>query len=270
MRRFPLVMVLPSLGCLSGRAPAPASLPESVRLTPDTARYRLVDHRRVEQRVQGQALVTAVRTDLWLVLALTPADDALDARWRLDSAASAAPVGGFDRAEADAMRGSTFSAKVREDGSLTRFGADREHGDAVERVGQYLRDFLPRLPAGGARPGAEWTDTTELATGPRGLTVTAHAVSRRLVTGWTTWAGVPALEIATEGTYTLTGSGEQTGQELAVEGTGKRHRRQYLDPRGRFLGMTGADTADIEVRLVASGLVIPVRQSSVDTVEAWR
>jgi hypothetical protein len=249
MRPFALIAFMSLAACPSSRGPAPTVpvMPDVVRLASDTAGYHVVEHRRTEQAVQGQLVVRSVRRDTWIAAALTPVSDGLTARWVLDSIVveAADPLGS---PEAGTARGATFSATVREG----------------------LRQLLPRIPAGGARIGASWVDTTEHDLRAGGIAVTARTVSRHSAAGWTTWAGAPAVEIVSEDGYTLTGSGEHAGHEIALEGTGRRHQRYYLDPAGRSLGGTGVDSASIEVRLVATGLVIPVRQWSADTVEARR
>jgi hypothetical protein len=90
------------------------------------------------------------------------------------------------------------------------------------------------------------------------------------VAGWTTWGGAPALEIISLGDYTVTGEGTHAGHPVSLSGTGRRHVRHYLSPSGRLLAGVAADTAALEVRLVALGRTIPARHWSADTVEARR
>jgi hypothetical protein len=272
MRPFALIAFLSLTACPSPRGPAAAGpvRPEVVRLIPDTARYHVALRQRVEQTVRDQPLVSILRRDLWVAAELTPADGGLGARWVLDSLAVEAPGGPFGPPETAAARGSAYHAIVREGASVARVELDRERTDLLDAVGEQLRELLPPLPSGGARIGASWIDTTEHDLRAGGITVTGRTVRHHRVAGWTTWADAPALEIVSEGRYTLTGSGAHAGQEIMVEGTGRRHGHHYLDPAGRALGGTGVDSASLEVRLVASHLVIPVRQWTADTVEARR
>jgi hypothetical protein len=271
MRPFALIAFMSLAACPSSRGPSPTApvMPDVVRLASDTAEYHVVEHRRTGHTVRGQPLVSSGRRDVWLAGALTPASGGLTARWVLDSivVAAADPLG---PPETGTARGTTFSAMVGENGSTGQVDVDRERTELLDAVGERLQGLLPRLPAGGARIGASWTDTTEHGRRAGGIAVTARTVGRRRAAGWTTWAGAPALEIVSEGDYILTGRGEHAGQEVELEGTGRRHARHYLDPSGRLLGAIGSDSVTLEVRLVAGGLVIPIRQWSADTVEAWR
>jgi len=272
MRPFALIAVMSLAACPSSRGPTSAApvMPQAVRLIPDTARYHLTLRQRVEQTVRDQPMVSTLRRDLWVAAELTPADGGLGARWVLDSLTVEAPGGPFGPPETATAPGSTYHAIVLEGRGVSRVELDRERTDLLAAVGEQLRGLLPRLPAGGARIGASWTDTTEHDRRAGGLAVTTTTVSRRHAAGWTTWSDTPALEIVSDGDYILTGRGEQAGQPIELEGTGRRHARHYLDPSGRLLGGIGSDSVTLEVRLVAGGLVIPVRQWSADTVEARR
>ncbi|HET7040040.1 MAG TPA: hypothetical protein VFH97_09130 [Gemmatimonadales bacterium] len=249
----------------SDPAPATPILPEVVFLTPDTARYRVVEHERTEQTVNGGPLAVGETRTTWLTATLAAADSGLAAAWALDSVVAT----GDREAAGPFAPGIAFHGTMDRDGRVTGLDAGRADSLATAPITDLLGRFYPVM-RGGARPGAAWEDTTEILTG-RGVLLRGRSVNRRSVSAWTTWAGVPALEIAVTSDYTLAGSGRISGQlDVAIEGTGRRHARRYVDSRGRYLGGMAADTADLEARVAGTGLVIPIRRMSADTVEAGR
>jgi hypothetical protein len=269
--RFLALATLPLLvSCWwrSASAPAAPVLPEVVRLVPDTASYRVVEHRRSQQTVNDRPLSMEETWTTWLTATLTAADSGLNAAWALDSIAVTGTVSQTAAAAARAATGTTFQSPLGHDGRVTGIDADRT-SEPLAHVTELLLRFYP-VTAGGARPGATTTDTTPVLTGAT-VQLRGSSVSSRTVSDWTSWAGVSALRISTESRYTLSGAGRLSERfEVMMEGSGRRYAQQYVDWQGRYLGGTAADTADLEARVAGTDLVIPIRQVSVDTVEARR
>jgi hypothetical protein len=271
--RFFALTALPLLAACWWRSdPAPAApiLPEVVRLVPDTASYRVIEHRRTEQTVNDRPLVIRQTRTTWLTATLTALDSGLTATWTLDSTAITGPFTDTVGTATHAAAGTIFRAGLDQNGRVTSIHADRTSAAPIAHVAELLAGFFP-VADGGARPGATSVDTTEILTGWSTLLRGPSINSRTVAADWTTWAGVPALRISTESRYTLAGSGRLSERfEVTIEGSGRRYADQYVDWQGRYLGGTAADTADLEARVAGIGLVIPGRVMRVDTVEARR
>jgi hypothetical protein len=272
MRGPVIATLVTSATCLGGfrRAPSPTEIspPASVALAADTASYRVVGRRLVRQVVQGQALAHQITVGASIRTTLAPADQGLAARLTLDSADVRGP--GLTPESAPGTGRVVLTAAVGPDGAVATTVPDRRPSAVLDHVGETLRGFWPRLPAGGTSPGVQWTDTSEFTSRVGDLPLVIVSVNRRTTGDWVQCAGATCLPIVTEETFTVTGNGRQSGNELAIEGTGRRYLRQFLSATGRYLGGTGADTTDFEIRLVATGTVVPVRVSGVDTVEVRR
>jgi hypothetical protein len=248
-------------------SPAPITL---VRYLPGATRYRTVEHRHVEQVFQGQPIVTDLTTSLVLSSTLVRTDTGLSATIVVDSVAVTGR-GGYAPTSVEAARGARFTAILGPGGAMTTFvGPEQSTDPLLQQLASAMQEFFPRLPPNGVRPGDQWIDTTEATNPAGGMVVTVRANNARKAIGWGQFAGLPALELTTQSDYVITGSGEQMGQALTLDGTGRRNARQFLSEDGRYLGGTAADTASIQVHLVASGITLPVTQQTVDTVTAVR
>lgn len=272
MHRIASAALLSTTACLGGpsaRATLPPAQPLVVQFAADTTRVELRSHQRVEQVFQGQALASGVRTTLTLTVSVTPSGDGAPvARFAIDSLTVAGAGGGEPAAPRSAL-GSVWHARLR-DGRWDSLETAAGAVEAFPELAASLGHLLPAIPAGGARPGARWTDTTTSATRYGDVELAIETISEHAANDWATWAGGPALGIRTERRYTIAGAGRQSGQEISVAGSGAGWTQRYLDPSGRYLGGTGADSTDLEVRVASSDVVIPVRQRSVDTVETKR
>lgn len=239
-----------------------------LRLAPGTTTYHLVSHQRIEQEFQGQLTTNVLASAGWITVTLTPArGDTLAARMVVDSMVHTGSA--FAPGDLAAIRGATFTAQLAPNGQLTGFSGNDSAG-LHNQVANALREFFPRLPEGGVRPGAAWADTVERAVNAGGLPLTIRTVSHHAATGHAAWGGEEALVIETRSDYTMQGEGSQAGQPLTLEGSGRRHLREYLGADGQFVGSVAADTATFDVLLTALGMTIPGRQASVDTVRALR
>ena len=82
--------------------------------------------------------------------------------------------------------------------------------------------------------------------------------------------GVRAVRVHVRSSYTIVGEGEQGGQPMTLDGSGRRQVDQFLADDGRFLGAISADTAEVEVVLTSLGMIVPVNQTVADTLAVIR
>jgi len=67
-------------------------------------------------------------------------------------------------------------------------------------------------------------------------------------------------------TYEVSGEGRRDGQWISLTGHGRRVTHRFLLADGRIAEAVSADTLEAELSLPDAGAVIPVTQTSVDTV----
>jgi hypothetical protein len=235
-------------------------------LAPGSTRYQVRSRLSVEQEVGGR--IQESRLDLAYFLTVELAADApgaMSASLALDSvtrfAGDAATATDFRRAH-----GARFSGRLSPTGDLLEFSGGDPTVLFLRELTDELRQFFPRLPPGGAAPGATWVDTTEQRSISSGIPLSIRQVTQHDVGAAETRGGVLALPIRRRTTYTFAGTGAQGGQEFQVAGSGRRTTVQFLSTQGRYLGLVGADTSTFTITLGVAGLEIPGRQVRADTV----
>ncbi|MBI4420967.1 MAG: hypothetical protein HY560_09090 [Gemmatimonadetes bacterium] len=193
----------------------------------------------------------------------------LNAALVLDSVLPA-PTGLLADAERERARGTRYAGVLTPEGRLADFaGPDSPPAGRMRELAEVMRDFFPRIPAGGVEAGQTWTDTTAETTGTAGTEgVTIRSITVHEVRDSSDYAGERSLEIRTSTRYTLTGEGQQSGQPYSVEGTGVRRASHYLSQAGRYLGRHSIDSATVDVSFTGLGLVIPGHEIRTDTLTA--
>lgn len=270
-----LVLVLVLVAACGGTysAPAPetrtAPAPEYLTYRPASMRYGAVSHRQVDQEVSGRIQTSRIVTRYVLRTEVGPSADGLPVSMVLDSITIEGPLG-VSPGEIAQAQGTMFTAALQPDGELTGFAGGDTTVPLIRQMVSRLREFFPRLLRDGTRPGLSWADTTESVTDVGGVLLTVRAFNQHEAVDWGEYAGDRALVIRTVSDYTLSGTGEETGQPLSIEGSGRRHALEYLSADGVYLGTTAADTLEFEVLLTQMGIVIPGRQWNADTVIAVR
>jgi hypothetical protein len=121
----------------------------------------------------------------------------------------------------------------------------------------WFRRFFPHVPADGAQPGREWTDTLT-TTEPGGAATVTRITELRARAGaaWELRPEGEALRLDAEETYQVTGSGDGGGQPLELRGTGVRSGTDYIAVDGRYLGGTSRDSVALTITL-QQGITIP-------------
>ncbi len=134
----------------------------------------------------------------------------------------------------------------------------------VQVIGSF-RNFYPRMPLAGLKPGADWTDTT--STNDRvAIDVNIKVIAHSRTGTWEERNGSRCLRVESNSTYSVSGSGTQMNQPLQVTGTGSRSGVQFVAVDGRYLGGEAHDSSAIVVGLPMQGMTVPVHQITHSTI----
>jgi len=234
-------------------------------------RYVITRRLHVEQSFGGQAQVQDVGARLFVTVAVAGPADArgYPTTFTVDSivpdSGTPDPLG----IPMSKVRALVFAGRLAPMGEFD--GVAASDTSALMNLAQFVgnfRDFLPRIPAAGARVGAAWTDTIMLAQRDAGGTtgVSRRAIVRSAATDWEDHAGAQTLRIESAASYDLTGAGQRNGQAFEVSGTGTGNARLFLGEDGRFVGGESRDSTNLTVSLPTQGLTIPVVQVMSSTV----
>lgn len=266
MRR--LIVTCAVLAACHGAGNAPEPVPEApptLRYAADSAHYLLVSHRTGEQEMQGQVNRQTQRTQYWLGATLAAAEgDTLATRFLVDSVTESG--GAFGSGDLTQVRGAEWTARLAPNGQLLNFDGPSAAG-VSSQLANLLSQFYPRIPEEGLTAGAAWVDTVTGDVDVGGVVLTITAVHHNEAVGPAEFDAVPAFLIRVVSEYTMSGQGSQSGQPLTLDGTGRRHVREYLTPTGHYLGRVAADTSQFDVVLTALGMSIPGRQWRYDTLK---
>lgn len=238
----------------------------SVVFRPAPGRYTIQERIRRVQDFGGRVQPTEItRTAFLAVQSSIDGDSTVTIQVTVDSVVvdprSRVPGTNLRTLYADA-RGLVFRA-VHESASasLTFIGGDSTSQVSQEMAG-LLPQLFPRFPGPEIRPHDIWTDTTQAENFATRVVLTVASVAEHRVSPWTIFQGVKALEIFTEATYDVQGSGSQAGQQVELDGQGVRTVRAYLDEGGGLLGSEASDSLTMTVRAVSAGITFPVVQTA--------
>lgn len=272
---LPLVIACGAPRSTAPAAPTPASQPPAPRsrnaappnvfLGPSAVRYVVRQRHHIEQDMgmgmQGQDMAFSVFVSATIV---GPADSAgYPATLTIDSIipdSAAPPPAVINLASA---RGLRYRAHLTRVGELRNpVASDTAIAQSLGQLIGGFRNFFPRLPATGAAPGAEWSDTTSTTDPSSVSTLTVQTQAHHLAAPWETTGGERRLPIDIAATFTISGAGNAGGQSFTLAGTGRQSMRSYLAADGRFLGGESTDTTDLTITLTAQGIVVPRHQIS--------
>jgi len=263
MRYLPLTLL--AVACHPvPRAPAPA-VPSVAQLSPGTVRYAVTGHRHVEQRFQGQPIVTDATTFLLLSVVMTASDSGLGVDVVVDSVdmtGDAVP----SAALVQAAKGARFTGVAPSADGKLAITPNASADPVLDQIALGLQELLPRLPPDGAAPGGRWTDSTTYTGRSAGLPITMTTRTAFEAGSWSQRDAERVLDVTGEGDYTLTGEGERLGQWFVMRGTGTSRSTQLLSADGVIVVGVLVDSLQVDVEVEATGTVIPVLQARVDTV----
>jgi len=163
------------------------------------------------------------------------------------------------------MQGTKVSGVMLPSGKVISFKSDTKATDGVDResIVSSMAHFLLTLPAT-AGAGASWTDTATTNFSKDGNTLKTSTITVSRVIGDTTVGGQPAWRVHRASTLIISGTQQQSNQQITMDGTGSGEAMYYIGRNGVYLGSTSTQSMNEVVK--ASGMVIPVTQTATSTV----
>ncbi len=266
----PAINPAPSATSPAPAAEAPAThRPDAVRYGPSALRY--VVHRRlhIQQALGEQTQAQDVGARIFVTAAITgPADSiGYPATFLVDSvvADSGTPPPIVDNV--NKVRKLVFAGRVAPRGEFVNsLASDSALAQSVVQLLGNFRDFLPRLPIDGLKPGAAWTDTVEASQKGSGSEVSRRTITLSTAAGWEDRFGTRSVRVAGSQTYRVVGGGKNAGQPFELSGAGTGSGVVYIAADGRYLGGEFQDSTTLTVRLPVQGVAVPVIQVTRTTV----
>ncbi len=250
-------------------AGASAHRPDVVRYGPSAVRY--VVHRRlhIQQALGDQTQAQDVGARIFVATAITgPADSiGYPATFLVDSivADSGTPPPIVDNV--NKVRKLVFAGRVASRGEFVNaLASDSAVAQSVVQLLGNFRDFLPRLPLDGVKPGAAWTDTVETSQKGSGSEVSRRTITHSTAAGWEDRLGTRSVRVDGSQTYRVAGGGKNAGQPFELSGAGTGSGVSYIAADGRYLGGEWQDSTTLTVRLPVQGVAVPVIQVTRTTV----
>lgn len=161
----------------------------------------------------------------------------------------------------DSARGRTWHAFMGPDGRLSNI----VRVDSGQGGSEMISNFFPRLKPG-AKVGDSWVDTTETASDAEAQQVNTQTITTYKVAGRESRGGSQALRLDADFTLTQTGSINQSGQEMTVDGTGSGHGTYYMTENGHYLGGESSMSSDLMITMDQLPAPIPVRTTSKSSI----
>jgi hypothetical protein len=246
-----------------------AHRPDAIRYGPSALRY--IVHRRlhIQQALGDQTQAQDVGARIFVATAITgPADSiGYPATFLVDSivADSGTPPPIVDNVSK--VRKLVFAGRIAPRGEFVNaLASDSAAAQSVVQLLGNFRDFLPRLPIGGVKPGAAWTDTVETSQKGSGSEVSRRAITLSTATGWEDRLGSRSVRLEGSQIYRVAGGGKNAGQPFELSGAGTGSGVAYIAADGRYLGGEWQDSTTLTVRLPVQGVAVPVIQVTRTTV----
>jgi hypothetical protein len=243
--------------------------PDAVRYGPSAVRY--VVHRRlhIQQAFGDQTQAQNVGARIFVATAIAgPADSiGYPATFLVDSmvADSGTPPPIVDNV--NKVRKLVFAGRVAPRGEFVNaLASDSMVAQSVVQLLGNFREFLPRLPIDGVRPGTAWTDTVETSQKGSGSEVSRRTVTHAIAGGWEDRLGARSVRLDGTQTYRVAGGGKNAGQPFELSGAGTGSGVAYIAADGRYLGGEWQDSTTLTVRLPVQGVAVPVTQVTRTTI----
>jgi hypothetical protein len=239
---------------------------DPIRLGPSVLHYLIERRVEIHQELLGQQSTTQLAYRVFATAAIHgPADTAGYATtFTVDSIipdSGTTLPGTINLASA---RGLTFTGTLHPDGELRNSTpSDSSVAQALGQLVGTFRDFYPRFPPGGLTLGASWTDTVSRADRIGAIDkLLVTAISTSHASGLVERGGVHSVQIESQGAVTLSGSGNQGGQPITLQGTSSRHGVEFVAVDGRYLGGEALDSTVLTFNFPVQGQTVPLRQVS--------
>ncbi|HYU28926.1 MAG TPA: hypothetical protein VEK83_07855 [Gemmatimonadales bacterium] len=237
----------------------PPAQPQGLRLGPSALRYMAHQSLHAEQELQGQTQVIARGTRLFFTATVVGPADSLGYRltFTIDSIALDSGTTVPPTVDLSAARGLVYDGRLTPSGvsRLTLVSDSTRAAPFVQLLG-LLQTFYPRLPTRGLTTGVEWTDTT--TTDDRVvIDVKRQSINHSRAAISEDRAGIRALRLDVNSTYSVSGAGSQLNQPVEVTGSGTGMAHYFITADGRYLGGEGTDSSTITVKFPYQSAVIP-------------
>lgn len=251
--------------------PPPASASAGVRYGPGAQRYLVHRQLHIQQTLGDHVQAQTLGARIFVTMAMTgPADSVgYPTTFSVDSivADSGTPAPVADNIVK--VRKLVFAGRVARRGEFVNaVPSDSALAQSVAQLLGNFRDFLPRLPADGVKPGATWTDTVETTQKGGDATSSRRATMHATASTWEDRAGMSGLRVETSQTYHVTGSGKNAGQPYELSGEGTATGTAFLSADGRYVAGDVRDSTALTVRLPVQGVSVPVVQVAHTAVSA--
>ncbi len=234
-----------------------------VRYGPSAVRYVVHRQLHIQQALGEQTQAQNVGARIFVTAAISgPADSiGYPTTFVVDSIVpdSGTPAPIMDNVSK--VRKLVFAGRVAPRGEFVNsVASDSTVAQSVVQLLGTFRDFLPRLPSEGLRPGSAWTDTVETTQKGSGAEVSRHAITLATAAAWEDYLGARRVRITGSQTYRVTGGGRNAGQPFELSGMGSGTGVNYIGADGRYLGGEWQDSTTLTVRLPVQGVSVPVVQ----------
>jgi len=242
---------------------------DAVRYGPSAVRYVLHRRLHIQQALGDQTQAQDVGARIFVAAAITgPADTiGYPTTFLVDSivADSGTPPPIVDNI--GKVRKLVFAGRVAPRGEFVNaLASDSVVAQSVVQLLGNFRDFLPRLPIDGVKPGAAWTDTVETTQKGSGSEVSRRAITHATAAAWEDRLGTRSIRVEGSQTYRVAGGGKNAGQPFELSGAGAGSGVAYIAADGRYLGGEWQDSTTLTVRLPVQGVAVPVVQVTRTTV----
>jgi hypothetical protein len=251
--------------------PTPPAKPRAdpVRYGPSAVRYLVHRQLHIQQALGDQNQMQDLGVRIFVVLAITGPADAVGYPTTVTVDSMVADSGTPPRVADNLVkvRKLVFAGRVVAKGEFVNaVPSDSALAQSVVQLLGNFRDFLPRLPAGGVKPGAAWTDTVETTQKGSDAEGSRRTIMHASATPWGDQAGVPTLRVESSQSYSVSGSGKNAGQPYELAGSGSANGTALLTADGRYMGGESRDSTTLTIRLPAQGVSVPVVQLTRTTI----
>jgi len=241
---------------------AGAAQAQDLAYGPGTFQYRLDTQVHAKQEMMGQTQEVHRNASQHITLTLDQqAGDVLGFAITVDSSQADSPEA---QAQSANIVGKTVTGTVSQLGRVLTFSAPEDSAVADAEF-RNLKQFFIRLPDKTTR-GASVVDTLADTINTQGLQIEQFVVMTSTVAGDTTINGEKAIILERTGNMSMTGGGEQGGQELVMDGTGTVTGKLYVGATGILSGQM-ENSAQMSVSVPAASMTIPITQVATSKFE---
>lgn len=225
------------------------------------ARYVLESRDSLGMEMPDGSLTNLNEKASYLTISLTPAGAGLAVSVVLDSMRLNRPDN-LVQPLVDSAVGTRWQGTISSNGKVQSLEPD--HPSVLgEQVRTSLRRLLAVLPANGAKPGDQWSDSaTATLTIVTGLTVEEHGTTGYRAEKFENLRGTRVLVLQSSRAYKVEGTGTSFGQELSITGGGSATGTHRISADGRLLEASVMDSVGMSINVPAVGQTVPTVATS--------